>query len=526
MYVGPHRASRRQQVHFRFLGPEISMRNIYEGDGLPGFEGIRHISGQRSPWDHDDAPTFLKYSLCQIELDRREAIAQRYDKERSIEKDSLPEVWEPLRALAQNLLPHLTFEKIDTSNRDQIQCYWKVHNLAQLVDIDDLSSGEKSVIQLFYPLIEHRIKGVLRKLKGEEIMMQPESICVLMDEPELHLHPVLQTKVLDYLRRISVQENTQFILATHSQTIVENATSEELHLLRPAELVESSENQLIPIATSSERLELIRNVFGVTSNLTAMRPILVVEGRKSDKSAARARDARIYSFLSDEFTRLTILPGGGKAECYSLIDSINEIFREFSGQLRAHALLDRDLEETDVIADHVHLLPVSMVENLLLDPLVIWEATTVVHHKMKLESPADIDRALNEILNEREEFEISRRIKAQVGARIFRLKDPVKNASQQIEDFFKELRDALAPDKIHRLTQECTSMVEQIKTTSKRREFFDGKKVLREFFKMHMHDSGMSEEIFIYECARKSKERKSVKSFVESLMMKLGLRKD
>ena len=274
------------------------MGSVLAGDELPGHEGIRNISTARTPWDQDDASSFLKFGLCQIELDRREAIAKRYDDAGEIPSDSLPDVWKPLREMATNLLPHLTFEGIDTSNRDEIKCLWKVSDGATTIDLDDLSSGEKSIVQTFYPLIEHRVRRVLDELKGEAPGPQSETICVLIDEPELHLHPNLQARILDYFRTLSVRENAQFVISTHSPTIVEYSNSEELYLLRPRDMVGDDENQLVQIATDEEKLQLLRDVFGSTSNLTAMRPIVVVEGKQEDRLSKRAADARIYAFLS------------------------------------------------------------------------------------------------------------------------------------------------------------------------------------------------------------------------------------
>ena len=196
MYIGPHRASRRQKVRFRFLGPEIRMRSVLEGDTLPGYEGIRDVSRPRNPWDQDDAASFVKYGLSQIELDRREAIAARYDQAAEIKKDSLPDVWKPLREMAENLLPHLVFERIDTRNKDEIQCLWRVSGRATVVDLDDLSSGEKSIIHLFYPLIEHRIRRILAKLRGKTDALDAEPVCVLIDEPNCISTPTFRVRCL------------------------------------------------------------------------------------------------------------------------------------------------------------------------------------------------------------------------------------------------------------------------------------------------------------------------------------------
>ena len=312
MYIGPHRASRRQRVRFRFLGSEIRMGSVLSGDELPGYDGIRNITTTRTPWDQDDAASFLKFGLCQIEFDRREAIAKQYERAGEITKNSIPDVWKPLRQMVENLLPHLTFDQIDTSNRDEIKCLWKVSENSTVIDLDDLSSGEKSIIQTFFPLVEHRIRHVLDKMKGEVIEEGATPLCVLIDEPELHLHPNLQVGILDYFRQLSIGENAQFVIATHSPTIVEYSNSDELYLLRPTDMVAPEENQLIRIATDEEKLQLLKDVFGSTSNLTALRPILVVEGKKEDKQSKRAADARIYTLLSEEFGRVTIIPAGAE----------------------------------------------------------------------------------------------------------------------------------------------------------------------------------------------------------------------
>ena len=235
-------------------------------------------------------------------------------------------------------------------------------------------------------------------------------------------------------------------------------------------------------------------------------------------------DGRIYSFLSDEFNRITIVPAGGKSESAKLAKTLNEILQTFSGELRAHALLDRDVEEANPTDPFVHLLPVSMVENLLVDPLVIWQATTLVHHKMKLTSPDEVAKAVDDIASEMENDEIARRIKASFAPQTFRLRDPVEQTGAQIDKFIADLKALFSSDKFDVLRTECTKKVSDIRTGNKRREFFHGKFLLEEFYKRHMPETGMSKEIFVYECARQASDRKSVKEFVVQLLTSLGLK--
>jgi len=109
------------------------------------------MTGARDAWSFDDTANYLKHGLCQIEVDRKDAIATRYDRDREIAKDALPDPWAPLKELTANLLPHLSFDRIDAADRYQVRVLWRVHAIDTIVDLDDLSSGEKSIIQIFYP---------------------------------------------------------------------------------------------------------------------------------------------------------------------------------------------------------------------------------------------------------------------------------------------------------------------------------------------------------------------------------------
>jgi len=191
MYVGPHRAMRKQVVQQRHLMTQaFSLETFLSSQSVSGVEGIRIFDGSRDPWGYDESANYLKHTLCQIEVDRLQAIANRVDREGEILKGSLIDPWKPLRELTNNLLPHMAFERIDATNRDQVRVLFRVHRLDVLVDLDELSSGEKSIVQMFYPLVERDIKALVREIDtGPHSIDRPAS-CVLIDEPELHLQPL------------------------------------------------------------------------------------------------------------------------------------------------------------------------------------------------------------------------------------------------------------------------------------------------------------------------------------------------
>ncbi len=82
-----------------------------------------------------------------------------------------------------------------------------------LLSIEQLSDGEKQLYARAVALMIHN----------------PEDSIILIDEPELALHPRWQQEILNIYQRIG--KNNQFIIATHSPYIIANTPAEHLILL-------------------------------------------------------------------------------------------------------------------------------------------------------------------------------------------------------------------------------------------------------------------------------------------------------
>jgi len=87
------------------------------------------------------------------------------------------------------------------------------------------------------------------------------------------------------------------------------------------------------------------------------------------------------------------------------------------------------------------------------------------------------------------------------------------NRPQGSHEFFAELEGKAAQS------------VATLKEAIQRREQFDGKRIIEEFFARHVRDSGMSKEIFVYSCAKEASSRQSVAVFIEALFATLGIAK-
>lgn len=333
------------------------------------------------------------------------------------------------------------------------------------------------------------------------------------------LHPNLQQKVLDYFRLITL-ENFQIITVTHSPTIVEHATFNELFILKPVELISDNDNQLVPIATDEERLSFLRSIFGSTSNITALQPIIVVEGVTQGKNSSSTSDRKLYRALHKKFDAITLISGGGKSECIKLVEGLDQSLKSFSDKLKVIALLDSD---TNDVAErgNIYTLPVSMIENFFIDPQVIWETIQSVIEKTDFKSVKDIEGALDKIITDYEEMEVTRRVIQKLGFEGFRAKIPIEKIDEQVGDFIKKVENKYSQQSLDRLKKEAMEVVEKIKGDVQRREQFMGKDILDKFFQEHLHNTGLSKPIFKYEAARHSKSRKSVNGFFDDFFNKV-----
>ena len=124
--------------------------------------------------------------------------------------DVQKKVFNEINEIFENLSIDVKVEDISQDGRN-ITLF--TNSLGDEFDINELSSGEK---QLF-----------LRTLAIK--MLNPENSIILIDEPELSLHPKWQQRIVDVYRKIG--KNNQIIIATHSPHILGSVRKENIMLL-------------------------------------------------------------------------------------------------------------------------------------------------------------------------------------------------------------------------------------------------------------------------------------------------------
>lgn len=86
---------------------------------------------------------------------------------------------------------------------DNIYQFYIVKN-GQNIEIDLISNGEREIINFIFGMFSENIKDGI----------------IIIDEPELHLHPTWQKKLIDILKKQASEKNVQIFFATHSSSFI------------------------------------------------------------------------------------------------------------------------------------------------------------------------------------------------------------------------------------------------------------------------------------------------------------------
>lgn len=90
----------------------------------------------------------------------------------------------------------------------------KLKSNGKILNIKDLSSGEKQIFFRGGSLLQHNAENAI----------------ILIDEPEISMHPEWQQKILEFYRGIS--KTSQYILSTHSPHIAYCCSKDEIRVIK------------------------------------------------------------------------------------------------------------------------------------------------------------------------------------------------------------------------------------------------------------------------------------------------------
>lgn len=342
----------------KYITPERGGSLVYEA-------GTEQNLTSNASWISNErrknlAPAFRQQSVAQYRR-LKDMVLEEIENEKRDDKEYTFNLYiEKINSLLDNI----------EIRRDGVS--FKIYNKdSQPIDAKLISSGESELISLG---IECLIFSKERDPKKENILF--------LDEPDVHLHPDLQVRLINFLIDLVEQENFSVILATHSTAILgalEKYNEATISFI-------SFGDKSLEFKKINEIYKKILPVFGAhpLSNFFNESPILLLEGED---------DERIWQQV--------IRSSGGKIKLYpcavgsivnlsSYENEAESIISAVYDNAKGYSLRDKD-DSTGDIEDLSHIVRMKLscrnAENLLLtDDVLISLGTTWDALKEKIEN--------------------------------------------------------------------------------------------------------------------------------------------
>jgi len=167
-------------------------------------------------WYNDEIKNKILYFSYQIDLRHIKNFLPEYIQKLVFEYDiKASKIYQKIRENIDDIFKDLNLN-IEFDSRDgKGNLYFRHKITKEKFLIDDLSSGEKTLISEILFLYLNDIKDKI----------------ILIDEPELSLHPTWQNKIFKLYENYAKKNNCQIIIATHSPLILGSAENKYIRIL-------------------------------------------------------------------------------------------------------------------------------------------------------------------------------------------------------------------------------------------------------------------------------------------------------
>lgn len=283
-----------------------------------------------------------------------------------------PDPFEKYRKIFSDIVPDKTLLDIDPASPREFRYR---DSTRQELNFGTLSSGEQEVIKVLFDVARKEIRHSI----------------IIVDEPDLHLHPTLAIKLVEALKNIGDHTN-QFIFLTHSSDLISTYYSTgDVYFIDPQPTGSNQAHRLSDLNTDHKD---IIPLIGQNLGLFAVEKKLVfVEGEES--SIDRLAYQKIAQVVDSD---IRVIPAGSVYNIMTL-NSIEQQLRKAIFGIDLYMIRDRDGLRDSQISElekngRIRCLKRRQIENYFLDEDVLFEVAqrlylTKVNPSLSAESIRD-----------------------------------------------------------------------------------------------------------------------------------------
>jgi len=213
--------------------------------------------------------------------------------EKTVERQNKELLQDPLIKNTNALIKKCIIDSVgeilgqDVSIQFSEQTFNKIVHQLRLLFFPEIRS-EENPIEVFRELSENSlgynnllyIATIIAEMEAQKEVTTTTLKILLVEELEAHLHPQLQTRLLQYLQKASTENNIQIIITTHSPTIAAAVGLDSIVVMTP--FLQTDERKSIKIANcgldEKTKLFLERWLDITKSLLLFSKGIVLVEG--------------------------------------------------------------------------------------------------------------------------------------------------------------------------------------------------------------------------------------------------------
>lgn len=266
---------------------------------------------------------------------------------------------EPYDKLLQQIFPNYRFADIDEDVPSDL--FIELPS-SDVIPFSDLSSGEKEVFFILSFFLRHDVSNAV----------------IVIDEPELHLHPELARRLIRVM--LEIKQNNQIWFATHNPEIIDEAGREKIIYVEKDPTTFKS--RISYGIDETEEIIQLKKIFGYSGYIGITRNVVFLEGELN------STDKKIFSNLFPDYSsQLKFVPVGGSDNLLKINNAVLELLENNLGSMNYYLIRDRDFLTDEIVAKYhsyssgrIYVLERYHIENYLLEEVTIAKIQSEIYN--------------------------------------------------------------------------------------------------------------------------------------------------